>query len=132
MNSTFSLCLPEIFCLQSLVLSARMYVLPSRTSKPCQSEIFSPCLYEQGKANGVQAIRQNISLWQGLLVLEGQYIHTSRENKTLETEYFWQTEREGGVHIIRLCRRPCCGLPCYKIGLLLKTTLSQNILSNWI
>ena len=25
----------------------------------------------------------------GVLVLEGQYIHTSRENKTLETEYFW-------------------------------------------
>ena len=37
-----------------------------------------------------------------MLVLEGQYIHTSRENKTLKTEYFWQTEREGGVHDIRL------------------------------
>ena len=41
------------------------------------------------------------------MVLEGQYIHTSRENKTLETEYLWpidtygQREREiGGVHTI--------------------------------
>ena len=41
----------------------------------------------KGKANGVQAIRQNISLREGLLVLEGQYIHTNRENKTLKTEY---------------------------------------------
>ena len=43
----------------------------------------------KGKANGVQPIRQNISLWEGVLVLEGQYIHTSREKKALETEYFW-------------------------------------------
>ena len=35
------------------------------------------------KANGVQAIRPNISLWVGVLDLEGQYIHKSRENKTL-------------------------------------------------
>ena len=47
--------------------------------------------------------KQNISLWEGVVVLEGQYIYTSRENKTLETEYFWQTEREGGVYNIRLC-----------------------------
>ena len=35
-----------------------------------------------------QAIRQNISLCEGVLVLEGKYIHTSRENKSFETEYF--------------------------------------------
>ena len=60
----------------------------------------------KGKANRVQAIRQNISLLEGVLVLEGKCIHMSRENKTLETEYFWpidtckQREREGGVHTI--------------------------------
>ena len=43
----------------------------------------------KGKANGVQAIRQNISLWEGVLVPQGQYRHTSREKKALETEYFW-------------------------------------------
>ena len=29
----------------------------------------------------ITAFRQNISLWEGVLVLEGQYIHTSRENR---------------------------------------------------
>ena len=32
--------------------------------------------------------RENISLWEGVLVLEGQYIHTSRESNSFETEYF--------------------------------------------
>ena len=36
-----------------------------------------------------QAIRQNISLCEGVLVLEDHYIHTSRENKALDTEFFW-------------------------------------------
>ena len=43
----------------------------------------------KGKANGVGAIRQNISLWEGVLVLEDHYIHMSRENKAFDTEYFW-------------------------------------------
>ena len=60
---------------------------PLRTNKPSLSEIFSLCSYKQGKTNGVQAIRQNISFREGLLVLEGQYIHMNRENKTLETDY---------------------------------------------
>ena len=42
----------------------------------------------KGKANGVRAIRQNISLWEGVLVLEDHYIHMNRENKALDTEYF--------------------------------------------
>ena len=56
-----------------------------------------------------------------MLVLEDHYIHTSRENKALDTEYFWPTqtyrEREG-VHIIRLCGKTLFGLPCSKIQLL--------------
>ena len=39
-----------------------------------------PCSYEQ---------RENISLWEGVLVLEDHYIQTSRENKAFKTEYFW-------------------------------------------
>ena len=78
----------------------------------------------KGKANGVGAIRQNILLWEGVLVLENHYIHTSRENKALDTEYFWpiqtyiraKREREG-VHIIRLCGKILFGLPCSKIEL---------------
>ena len=51
--------------------------------------ILSLLIYEQ-------AIRQNISLWEGVLVLEVQYIHTSRENNSFETDYFWpiHTSRE--------------------------------------
>ena len=33
--------------------------------------------------------RENISLWEGVLVLEDHYIHSSREKKAFETEYFW-------------------------------------------
>ena len=98
---------------------------PSKTSTPSQSEIFSlSARTNKRKANGVQAIRQNISVWEGVLVLEGQYIHMSRENKTLETEYFWpidtyeQREREGGVHTILLCGKTLFGLPFSKIQLL--------------
>ena len=36
-----------------------------------------------------QAIRQNISLCEGVLVLEDHYIYMSRENKALDSEYFW-------------------------------------------
>ena len=102
-------------------LSARMSVLARNIlcPKPC-----SLCLYV---CNGLprqahppkvkyslsavyeQAIRQNILLCEDVLVLEDHYIHTSKENKALDTEYFWpiqtyiraKREREG-VHIIRL------------------------------
>ena len=80
------------------ILSARMSVLARNilSQRPC-----SLCLYV---CNGVprqahppkvkyslfavyeQAIRQNISLCEGVLVLEDHYIHTSRENKAFETE----------------------------------------------
>ena len=73
--------------------SARMYVLAFQDQHTlpkwnilsnCFNSIgFFPCSYEQ---------RENISLWEGVLVLEGQYIHMSRENKTLETEYFWSID----------------------------------------
>ena len=39
-----------------------------------------------------QAIRENISLCEVMLVPEDQYIHTSRENKAFETEYFWSIQ----------------------------------------
>ena len=32
--------------------------------------------------------RENISLWEGVVVLEDHYMHTNRENKSFETEYF--------------------------------------------
>ena len=62
-----------------------------------------------------QAIRQNISVCEGLLVLEDHYIHTSRENKALDTEYFWpiqthiQAKREREKEFISL---DCAGRPC--------------------
>ena len=84
---SLSLCLyvcmnwPEIFCLKAVVLSARMYVLAFQDQQILTKwNILSNCLliYQQ---------RENISLWEGVLVLEGQYYEWG--NKSFETEYFW-------------------------------------------
>ena len=75
-------CIGQTYSVSKLLFSLLVCMYwPSRTSTPSQSEIFCliACSYEQ---------RQNISLWKGVVVLEGQYIHTSRENKSFETEYF--------------------------------------------
>ena len=99
-RQTCSLYTVKLWLCGLLVLSTRMYACidqkysvpkvlfsllilmywPSKTST--KWNILSLLVYKQ-------AIRQNISLWEGVLVLEGQYIHTSRENKTFDTEYFW-------------------------------------------
>ena len=55
--------------------------LPNPAHPPKVKYSLSPC--------DEQAIKQNISLCMGVLVLEVQYIHVSRENKSFETEYFW-------------------------------------------
>ena len=60
-----------------------------------------------------------------MLVLEDHYIHTSRENKALDTEYFWpiqtfiwaKKEREDFISL-DLCGKTLFGLPCSKIQLL--------------
>ena len=66
----------EIFCVKGLVLSARMYVMVFQEQHTLPKWNILPLLiYEQ-------AIRQNISLCEGVLVLEDHYIHMSRENKT--------------------------------------------------
>ena len=71
----------EIFCLKALVLSARMHVMVFQDQHTLTKwNILSNCLliYKQ---------RENISLWEGVMVLEDHYIHTNRENKSFETEY---------------------------------------------
>ena len=83
-------CIGQIYSV-SKAFSLYLYVcigLP-RPAHPPKVKYFLSAGMNKGKANGVQAIRQNISLWEGVLVLEGQYIHTNREKKALETEYFW-------------------------------------------
>ena len=74
----------------------------------------------KGIANGVQAIRQNFPLWEGVLVLEGYYIHTSREKKGLETKYFWpiqtyiRAKREKQINFMpfNCVGRLCWVFPC--------------------
>ena len=74
---------PEIFCLKAVVLSAHMYVLVFQDQNTLLKwNILSLLVYKQ-------AVRQNISLCEGVLVLEGQYIHMSRKNNSFDTEYFW-------------------------------------------
>ena len=59
-----------------------MYVMVSQDQQTLPKlNILSLLVYEQ-------AIRKNISLCEGVLVLEDHYIHMSRENKAFDTEYF--------------------------------------------
>ena len=74
---------PEIFCLKGLVLSARMYVMVFQDKHILTKwNILSNCLliYSRGR------IFHFGRVW---LSWEHHYIHTSRENKAFETEYFW-------------------------------------------
>ena len=72
-----------------------------------------------------QAIRQNILLCEDVLVLEDHYIHTSRENKALDSEYFWpvqtciqaKRERRWSLYLL-IVWKTLFGLPCSKIQLL--------------
>ena len=77
-------CIGQKYSVSKLLLSLLVCMYwPSRTSTPSQKgNILSNCLL-------VNQQRENISLWEGVLVLEGQYIHTSRESNSFETEYFW-------------------------------------------
>ena len=64
--------LPEILCLKAVALSARMYVLAFQDQHTLTKwNILSNCLL-------IYQRRENISLWEGVVVLKGQYIHTSR------------------------------------------------------
>ena len=120
----FSLCShvcmywPEIFCLKALVLSVHMYVLAFQDQHTLPKwYILSLLVYKQ-------PIRQNISLCEGVLVLEGQYIHTSRENNSFETEYFWpihtymwaKRERNRWISCFLIVRKTMSGLPFQNYG----------------
>ena len=103
----FHICMywPEIFCLKAVVLSARMCVLVFQDQNTLLKwNILSLLAYKQ-------AIRQNIWLQKGVLVLEDQYIHASRENNSFETEYFWpihmsrERERTSGFHDLQFIER---------------------------
>ena len=83
------------------ILSAHMHVLARNIVSPRSCSLCSyvciglprqahpPKVKYSLSAVYKQAIRQNISLCEGVLVLEDHYVHTSRENKALDTEYFW-------------------------------------------
>ena len=82
-----------------------------------------------------QEIRQNISLCEDVLVLEDHYIHTSRENKALDTEYFWpiqtyiraKREREKQMDFMPF---NCVGRPCLVFPFQNCSNLTVFVLSN--
>ena len=94
----------EIFCLKAVIVACSMY-WPFRTSTRSQSEIFClkavivaiglsgpahPPKVKYSLKSTIRALRQNISLWEGVLVLKGQYseILSQSNNNSFETEYF--------------------------------------------
>ena len=80
----------------------------------------------KGKGNGFNLIWENISPWEGVLVLEGQYIHMSRESNSFKREYFWpihmHKEREKQVDFMPFnCEEDhVFGLPFQNSELLLR------------
>ena len=87
---------------------------------PPHSQIFSQIIHTNKQLDRIYGCEE------GVLVLVGQYIYMSRENKTLETEYFWQTEREGGIHNIRLCGKTLVGLPFSKnLAIIIRAAIEQ-------
>ena len=81
--------------------------------------------------------RENISLWEDVLVLEGQFIHTNRErtshNNSFEREYFTLAEREQATkwsfHNVQFIRRlagtPISHTKLIKCGFVLRLHVSE-------
>ena len=46
------------------------------------------CIHEQREQATITALRENISLWEGVLVLKGQYTERASHNNSFEREYF--------------------------------------------
>ena len=81
---------PQIFGLQGLFLSACMYVLAFQDQHTLPKwNIFSLLVWTREKPMEFKQLDRIFHFGGGVLVLEGQYIHTNREKKALETEYFW-------------------------------------------
>ena len=119
MNGILSACMSvlarNIMCPKPCSLCSYVCNALPRQAHPHKVKYSLSAVYEQ-------AIRQNISLCEGVLVLEDHYIHTSRENKALDTEFFWPIqmyrEREG-VHIIRLWGKTVLVFPVPKLWLVI-------------
>ena len=72
--------LPKRNILSKLLLWLARMELPFSTNTPSQSEIFYIYIYIDEQST----ITENISLWEGVLVLKGQYLRTTYNNR----EYF--------------------------------------------
>ena len=72
--------LPKRNILSKLLLWLAHMELPFSTNTPSQSEIFYIYIYIDEQST----ITENISLWEGVLVLKGQYLRTTYNNR----EYF--------------------------------------------
>ena len=99
----------EIFCLKAVIVACSMY-WPFRTSTPSQSEIFclkalivdiepfrnilpfgsEMCWSWKALIATITALRQNISLWEGVLVLKGQYIEQATITALRQNISLWE------------------------------------------
>ena len=119
------MCWPEIFCVKALVLSAHMYVLAFQDQHTLPKwNILSLLIQAREKAMELIWSERIFHFWEDVLVLEGQYIHTSRENNSFETEYFWpihtyihmskERERNRWISYHLVVRKTVSGLPFKK------------------
>ena len=104
---------PEISCLKALVLSAYIYVMVFQDQHTLTKwNILSDQIKYIAYSFACTSREKNILLWDGVLVLEDHYIHTSRENKSFETEYFWPIhtyeQRECHSYVLWLVRYTLC------------------------
>ena len=77
-----------ILCKKAHFLSVCMYVLALLDQHTLPKwNILSLLVWAQGKAMYLIRSEEKISFWEGVLVLEGQYIHMNREKMSFFTQY---------------------------------------------
>ena len=77
--------LPEIFCIEGLVLSVCMHVMAFQDQHTAKYSLSAGITNKQ--------LDRIFDCEEGVLVLECHYMHTNRENKAFDTKYFWQIHR---------------------------------------
>ena len=121
---------PKIFCVKGLVLSACMYVLAFQDQHTLPKwNILSLLVYEQ-------ANRQNISPWEGVLVLEGQCIQAERTRPLTQNisgqyrHYTWAKREKQWISCHLIVRKDVAGLPFRNLVFLLLFRSFSKIKTN--
>ena len=103
---------PEIFCLKALVLSACM---PSKTTTPSQSEIFSHCWYMSKQLDRIFHFLRVCWSWKANTYIPAERTTALRQNISGQYTHE-QRERETWISCLLIVRKTVSGLPFQNYG----------------